>query len=249
MRSARRCKSALPSGAIDGATLKVSVESAEIWVTLKARVCPLSSEGPALITVANVAIVCTPASSSTAGVADGSVNDGASFNASTVMVNDCVLDVFAFGAAFAPLSVSTTLNVAVPEVFGVAVYVSAPVVGSMDGPVLKVSVPVGPVDASTKVSVWPLSFGPCEIALANPLTDCAPASSVDAGGGVDDGERRCVVDRVHGDGERVHGRAVRIRRRAGAVIDEDRLERGGAGTRSAPRCKSACRPARATARR
>jgi hypothetical protein len=61
--------------------------------------------------------------------------------------------VFEFGGVLLPLSLKVTLNVAVPFVPFVAVYVSVPVVESIAGAVENVSVPVVPVGLRLKVKI------------------------------------------------------------------------------------------------
>src|ERR1051325_5597125 len=101
--------------------------------------------------VARCLTACAPALSLTAGGSPGSVKDGGSLTALTVIVNCCAPLVFEFGGVLLPLSLKVTLNVAVPKVAAAAVEVRLPVVGSIAGGVLKESEPVVPVTLTLKV--------------------------------------------------------------------------------------------------
>jgi hypothetical protein len=82
-------------------------------VTVKVSACPLSSAGPALMPVAQLAIVCAPALSADVWSAPF-VKLGASFTAVTVIVNVCVALASMPPLAVPPLSLSCTVMVAVP---------------------------------------------------------------------------------------------------------------------------------------
>ncbi len=100
---------------------------------------------------------------------------GASFTAVTLMTNVCSPLASTPPFAVPPLSVSLSVIVAEPFAFGAGVYVSAPLAliagaaAKSDGFELPVT---------TNVSVCPASSaGPALMAVAQLVTDCAPASS------------------------------------------------------------------------
>ena len=84
-----------------------------LFVTVNVSVCADSSEGPALIAVAQPVTVCGPLSSSTVSSAPF-VKLGASFTVVTLMTNVCVGDASTPPLAVPPSSVSRSVIVAVP---------------------------------------------------------------------------------------------------------------------------------------
>ena len=102
------------------------------------------------------------------------MNDGASLTGVTVIVNVCGALVSAPPFAVPPESFATTVTVADPFAFAAGVNVSVPfdeTAGCVENRPL-LSLP------TRKVSVWPdSSAGPFEMAVAQPATVWAPASS------------------------------------------------------------------------
>src|SRR5262245_51555956 len=123
--------------------------------------------------VAQPLTVCAPASSSTVWSAP-LVKLGASLTALTVMTKLCVGLESTPPLAVPPLSFATSVLVAVPLAFAAEVYESVPADET-----------AGPAEnrlwfvlfVTTNDTVWPDSFGPALIAVAQFGTLCAPASS------------------------------------------------------------------------
>jgi hypothetical protein len=88
-----------------------------LFVTLNVSVCPASSDGPALIAVAQPATVCSPDSSRAAWLAPA-VKLGASLSGVTVIVKVCGADASTPPPAVPPLSWSTTVMVDTPVALG-----------------------------------------------------------------------------------------------------------------------------------
>src|SRR4029079_4216322 len=144
-----------------------------LLLTMKFNTCALSSAGPALIAVAHPVTVCAPLF----WVADWFaplVKLGASFTAVTVMVNVCAALVSAPPLATPPLSCSCTVTVADPFAVAAGVNVSVPfaaTAGCAENSALLLLL-------TMKFSAWLLSSaGPALIAVAQPVIDCAAASS------------------------------------------------------------------------
>src|SRR5262249_53593012 len=129
--------------------------------------------GPALIAVAQPLTLCAPASSNTVWLAP-LVKLGASLTEVTVMSKLCVGLWSTPPLAVPPLSVSRSVIVAEPNAFAAGVSVTVPV-GHPAGPALNsaalvlLAIPTQPASAP--------SSGPALIAVAQPVTICAPASS------------------------------------------------------------------------
>src|SRR5262245_47589533 len=113
------------------------------------------------------------------GVGLPAVRTGTSFTGLTTMVKVRSMLVLSFGALVSPLSVRTTLNVAVPKVLRTALYVSVPVAALMVGCWAKSRLWVGvPTGVTVKVSVWlDSSLGPVTILVAKLGTVTTSASS------------------------------------------------------------------------
>jgi hypothetical protein len=146
-----------------------------LLTTLKVSVWPASSAGPAEMAVAQPAMTCGPASSSTVGSAPRT-KLGGSLTSPRVMVNDTGADVSTPPSAVPPSSVSVTVTSAVPTASGAVVKVRSPDSASTAGATAKMPGLLSTV--TTKVGVCPASLaGPTLMALAQPISVTAPASS------------------------------------------------------------------------
>src|SRR4051812_26860739 len=104
-----------------GPALKVSPPVVPVGVMLKAtRDWLLSLAGPTLMAEVKLGTVCAPASSFTVAGLSARLKVGASLTALTVMVKVWAALVLTWGEVLEPLSVSVTLNVAVPLALGAA---------------------------------------------------------------------------------------------------------------------------------
>ena len=125
-----------------GAVKNVRPPVVDVCVKLKVRICPDSFGAPALMFVAKVGTICSPASSSDGAGLAAIKKLGTSLTAVTVMMNVNVVLVSEPPFVVPPLSVTVTLKVAVPFAFAAAWYVSVPVFGLMNGAVRNVRPPV-----------------------------------------------------------------------------------------------------------
>ncbi|MPM87169.1 hypothetical protein SDC9_134263 [bioreactor metagenome] len=91
-----------------------------LLVTVKLKTCPASSAGPFDRSVAQFATVCAPASSFTVTFAPA-VKLGTSFTAVTVIVKVTVSAVLSPPLSVPPLSLNTTVTVALPLAFAAGV--------------------------------------------------------------------------------------------------------------------------------
>ena len=103
-----------------GAVVKVKPAVEPVWVTVKPiNVWLFSLAGPTLMLLAKPTTFCAPASSLTVGGLPARLKVGASLIALTVIVKDWGAVVLTLGGgAPGPLSLSVTLNVAVPLASG-----------------------------------------------------------------------------------------------------------------------------------
>src|SRR5207247_5571176 len=163
----------------------VNSDGVVLPVMLKCTAWPLSFGGPVLMPVAQFGTLCAPLSSSTAW-SGPFVNDGATLIGCTSMTNVCAADVSMPPFAVPPLSDSVSVIVAAPIVFVAGVYVSVPFAATA-GPAENSAGLLLPV--TLNVSVWPLSFGPALIDVAQLFTVRAPLfSNTDSSGAfVNDG--------------------------------------------------------------
>src|SRR5690606_10210364 len=145
-------------------------------VMVKVRPCAVSGS-PSSMAEAQGSIDCAPESSSTVWFGP-TVKLGASLMPLTVMVTFCGVLASTPPFAVPPLSLSTTVRVAVPDVLAVGVKLRTPA-GDTAGPALNRP---GLVFAVTlKLRVWPASsLAPALIAVAQGAL-CGPASSFTTG--------------------------------------------------------------------
>src|SRR6185369_14686235 len=132
--------------------VNASVSCALTKPAVIATVAPVRFASSLSVTVRPESITTAPAFSVYARLPAVVVTTGDAFGAATVIVNDCVPDVFELGGVLLPLSLKVTLKVAVPLVPLVAVYVNVPVVELIAGGVENVSVPVVPFGVMLKVN-------------------------------------------------------------------------------------------------
>ncbi len=159
-----------PAGLIAGWALNRPLLS---LLTRKSTTWPASFDGPALIAVAQPAILAAPESSATVWLPP-LVNDGASFTADTVIVKVWVALVSIPPLLVPPSSWIETVTIADPDRFAAGVKVRTPAAltagWALNSALLSL--------VTVKPTVWPDSFdGPLLMAVAQPLTVAAPESS------------------------------------------------------------------------